>query len=42
METTNLNIRTDKEVRAAAEMIFEELGLTMTTAVNIFFKTDHP
>lgn len=38
METTNLNIRTDKEVKAAAEMIFEELGLTMTTAVNIFLR----
>lgn len=38
METTNLNIRTDKEVKAAAELIFEELGLTMTTAINIFLR----
>lgn len=38
METTNLNIRTDKNVKAAAEVIFEELGLTMTTAVNIFLR----
>ena len=38
METTNLNIRTDKEVKAAAEKIFEELGLNMTTAVNIFLR----
>ncbi|MGN0463392.1 MAG: type II toxin-antitoxin system RelB/DinJ family antitoxin [Acutalibacteraceae bacterium] len=38
METTNLNIRTDKEVKAAAERIFEELGLNMTTAVNIFLR----
>ena len=38
METTNLNIRTDKAVKAAAERIFEELGLNMTTAVNIFLR----
>ena len=38
METTNLNIRTDKEVKAAAERIFDELGLNMTTAVNIFLR----
>ncbi len=38
MDTTNLNIRTDKEVKAAAEKIFEELGLNMTTAVNIFLR----
>ena len=38
MESTNLNIRTDKEVKIAAEKIFEELGLNMTTAVNIFLR----
>ena len=38
METTNLNIRTDKEVKAAAERIFEALGLNMSTAVNIFLR----
>lgn len=38
METTNLNIRTDKEVKLAAEKIFSELGLNMTTAVNIFLR----
>ena len=36
--TTNLNIRTDKEVKEAAEQIFNELGLSMTTAVNIFLR----
>lgn len=35
---TNLNIRTDKEVKAAAERVFEALGLNMTTAVNIFLR----
>ena len=38
METTNLNIRTDREVKIAAERIFEELGLNMTTAINIFLR----
>lgn len=38
MESTNLNIRTDKAVKAAAERIFEELGLNMTIAVNIFLR----
>lgn len=38
MESTNLNIRTDKDVKLAAEKIFEELGLNMTTAVNIFLR----
>lgn len=35
---TNLNIRTDAEVKAAAEHIFEQLGLNMSTAVNIFLR----
>ena len=38
METTNLNIRTDREVKLEAEKIFEELGLSMTTAINIFLR----
>lgn len=38
METTNLNIRTDRDVKIAAEHIFEELGLNMTTAINIFLR----
>ena len=36
MATTNINIRTDVEVKAAAEQLFNELGLNLTTAVNIF------
>ena len=39
MTTTNLNIRTDKEIKDQAEKIFNELGLNMTTAVNIFLRT---
>lgn len=38
MESTNLNIRTDKEVKMQAEKIFDALGLNMTTAINIFLR----
>lgn len=38
MADTNINIRTDREIKAAAEKIFDELGLNMTTAVNIFLR----
>lgn len=39
MPTTNLNIRTEKVVKDQAESIFNELGLTMTTAINLFLRT---
>lgn len=39
MSTINLNIRTDKEVKEKAENIFQELGLNMTTAINMFLRT---
>lgn len=38
MEYTNLNIRTSKETKVAAEKIFEELGINTSTAFNIFLK----
>ena len=34
-----LNIRTDKAIKDQAEEIFNELGLNMTTAINIFLRT---
>ena len=39
MATTNLNIRTDKDIKDQADAIFNELGLTMTTAINMFLRT---
>lgn len=39
MATTNLNIRTDKDIKEQAELIFSELGLNMTTAINMFLRT---
>ena len=35
---TNINIRTDADVKANAEKLFEQLGLNMSTAVNIFLR----
>ena len=37
-ETTNLNIRIDKELKEHAEVFFADLGLNMTTAFNIFVR----
>lgn len=39
MATTNLNIRTDKDVKEQADQIFSELGLNMTIAINMFLRT---
>jgi len=38
MTNTNLNIRTDKEIKEAAEEIYSKLGLNMTTAINMFLR----
>lgn len=37
-ESTNLNIRIDKSVKENSEQVFEELGLNMTTAINMFLR----
>ncbi len=39
MSTATLNIRIDKEIKKQAEVVFNELGLNMTTAINIFLRT---
>ncbi|MBT9173563.1 MAG: hypothetical protein DDT21_01964 [Syntrophomonadaceae bacterium] len=36
--TTNLNIRVDEELKRKAEAIFTELGLNMSTAMNMFLR----
>ena len=36
--TTNLNIRVDEELKRQAEAIFAELGINMSTAMNIFLR----
>jgi len=37
-ESTNLNIRIDKELKEQAEVFFNELGLNMSSAFNIFVR----
>ena len=39
MSTANINIRVDKELKASAEELFNDLGLTMTSAVTMFLKS---
>lgn len=39
MAAANLNIRTEKEIKEQAEQLFNELGLTMTAAINVFLRT---
>jgi DNA-damage-inducible protein J len=33
---TNINIRTDSELKAEAQSVLSDLGLDMTTAINVF------
>ncbi len=38
METTNLSIRIDKELKEQADSLFAELGMNMTTAFTVFVR----
>jgi len=37
-QTTNINIRMDRELKEQAEVVLSELGMNMTTAFNIFLR----
>ena len=37
-ETVNLNIRMDKGLKEMAEVVFKDMGMSMTTAFNIFIR----
>lgn len=39
MATTSVTIRMDENLKKQAEILFEEMGLNMTTAITIFTKT---
>ena len=39
MVTTNINIRVDAELKRTAEELFDDLGLTMTSAITMFLKS---
>jgi len=36
MATTNINIRTDSELKTKAQLILTDLGFDMSTAINVF------
>ena len=36
--TINVNIRVDEELKKQTELLLSEMGLNMTTAVNIFLR----
>ncbi len=36
--TTNISIRMDSELKKQADILFEELGMNITTAFNIFVR----
>jgi len=37
-EVTNLNIKIDRELKSDADKLFNEMGMTLTTAVNVFVR----
>ncbi len=39
MATTNVTVRMEENLKKQAEMLFEEMGMNMTTAFTIFVKT---
>ena len=38
MASTTINVRTDSEIKAQAQDVLSELGLDLTTAVNLFLR----
>lgn len=39
MATTNINIRVDTELKQAAEELFKDLGLNLSSAINMFLRS---
>ena len=39
METANINFRTDAGLKREADILFNQMGMNMTTALNMFLKT---
>jgi DNA-damage-inducible protein J len=37
-DTTNLNIRIDRNLKAEADQVFNALGMNLTTAITVFVK----
>lgn len=39
MPTTNINVRVDTQLKQAADALFSDLGLTMSSAITMFLKS---
>ncbi len=39
MATTNINVRVDSELKQEAEALFNDLGLNMSSAINMFLRS---
>lgn len=37
-ETTNFSVRMDKQVKQESEALFQDLGMNLTTAINVFLR----
>ena len=37
-KTTNLNIKVDRDLKNQADLLFKAMGMTLTTAVNVFIR----
>lgn len=38
MPMSNINVRTDEQIKENCEKLFESLGMNMSTAINIFLR----
>ena len=39
MASTNINVRVDSDLKVQAESLFTDLGMNMSTAINMFLKS---
>ena len=39
MATTNINVRVDADLKRSADTLFTDLGLTMSSAINMFLRS---
>ena len=39
MATTNINVRVDSQLKSSAETLFNDLGLSMSSAITLFLRS---
>lgn len=37
-ETTSFSVRMDKQIKQESELLFQKLGMNLTTAINVFLR----